>query len=886
MDSEGGAGSSESRGSHPTLADAVAGGDNCTMPVAYTDHVARGTGRDAAAGGGRRVTVCRGAVLVTLRIAWAVVVVLALAPSVASFAELTARPSLSVLLESGIFAFDPGLARSLAEVGFGRDLLLHFDLGFRAVGMAVFSITAMVIFVRKSDDWMTGLASAMLLLVGAAWFAPFGALEPGSVVDAMADITGANRPFTVEFGGTLAGAAMILFLTLFPDGRFVPRWSRYLAVLGAAAPPLWAITQGSPLHPPSWPEPAQHTLVAAVLGGALYAQAYRYLAVSDATRRQQTKLVLAALAIITACPLLLLLTASGLSSGVGGLAVVTPRVEAVYNLMLLSILGAALLLLPLSIAVSVLRYRLWDIDLFINRTIAYGAVTAVLGAAYFGVVAAVGAVASGSTVTVATATLTVALLFQPVRTRIQDVLDRRFDRQRYDAARALEAFAARLRREIDLESLARELLRVVEETMRPTGVSLWIPQVTEAGAAATDRMERVAFRVAGAERVRGADFADIDLHTGDVDALSSSSGPIDLDALAEPPKALEALRAVKVKLVVPLVGQGEVIGMLNLGPRLSESDYSSGDLRLLAMLADHAAAALRVALLVKEHESEMRARERIDNEMRVARLIQQSFLPRTLPRLEGWEVFAQYLPARDVGGDLYDLTTLPDGRLLVVAGDVSGKGVPAALVMATTRTLIRSEATRAAGPGELLSAVNEQLYLDTPAAVFVTCMCAIIDPATGRIVIANAGHNIPYVRMPSDVAELKATGMPLGLMPGSRYDERTAELPAGSCLVIHSDGLAEAHGAGGEMFGFERVRRLVAACRDPARMIETLLVALASFTGPSWEQEDDITLLVLHRRGLGAGRAPGVTTSEVEPAAETGRRPEPDRPPLVAGGDS
>ena len=144
-----------------------------------------------------------------------------------------------------------------------------------------------------------------------------------------------------------------------------------------------------------------------------------------------------------------------------------------------------------------------------------------------------------------------------------------------------------------------------------------------------------------------------------------------------------------MKLAVPLVSQGELIGVLNLGPRLSEQEYSSDDRKLLDNLAAQAAPALRVGQLVREQQAEAVTRQRYEQELQIARLIQQNFLPKQLPELDGWEIAAFYRPAREVGGDFYDFIPLPDGRFGFVVGDVTDKGVPAALVMSATRTILR-----------------------------------------------------------------------------------------------------------------------------------------------------------------------------------------------------
>ncbi|MDQ6751081.1 MAG: GAF domain-containing protein, partial [Actinomycetota bacterium] len=163
--------------------------------------------------------------------------------------------------------------------------------------------------------------------------------------------------------------------------------------------------------------------------------------------------------------------------------------------------------------------------------------------------------------------------------------------------------------------------------------------------------------------------------------LQSASEPVDVQALELDSPALDELREAGVKLAVPLVSQGELIGVLNLGPRLSEQDYSSDDRELLDNLAAQAAPALRVGQLVREQEAEAATRQRFEQELEVARLIQQNFLPKELPELAGWHVAAYYRPAREVGGDFYDVIPLPDGRVGFVIGDVTDKGVPAALVM-------------------------------------------------------------------------------------------------------------------------------------------------------------------------------------------------------------
>jgi serine phosphatase RsbU (regulator of sigma subunit) len=333
--------------------------------------------------------------------------------------------------------------------------------------------------------------------------------------------------------------------------------------------------------------------------------------------------------------------------------------------------------------------------------------------------------------------------------------------------------------------------------------------------------------------------------------LADASGVVEIEKLDLDSPALREMKAADVKLVVPLVSQGELIGLLNLGPRLSQQEYSADDRKLLSDLSTQTAPAVRVAQLVRQQQQEAQERERIEQELRIARLIQQTLLPKTLPQLRSYDVAAYYQPAREVGGDFYDFMELDDGRLGVVVGDVTDKGVPAALVMATTRTMLRASAQRLFSPGEVLRRANDALVTDIPPNMFITCLYAILEPESGRLVYANAGHDLPYRRTRESTAaeELRATGMPLGLMPGMSYEEKEITLEGGESVLFYSDGLVEAHDpTTREMFGFPRLQGLVGTHREGgSSLIGFLLSELTRFTGEGWEQEDDITLVTLER---------------------------------------
>ena len=245
---------------------------------------------------------------------------------------------------------------------------------------------------------------------------------------------------------------------------------------------------------------------------------------------------------------------------------------------------------------------------------------------------------------------------------------------------------------------------------------------------------------------------------------------------------------------------------------------------------------------------EIRERERIEQDLEVARSIQQASLPKEVPTLVGWQISPYSQPAREVGGDFYEFFELEDGRVGFAVGDATGKGVPAALVMTATCAFLGGVATASgsSSPGEILARVNEAVLARIPPNMFVTCFFGVLDPKSGHFTYANAGHNLPCCCREGAATDLSARGMPLGLMPGMSYEENETVLKAGESVLFYTDGLVEAHNPMGEMFGTPRLRSLLTEYPTDARVLNALLLEeLERFTGEEWEQEDDITLLTL-----------------------------------------
>ncbi|HEX5688687.1 MAG TPA: PP2C family protein-serine/threonine phosphatase [Roseiflexaceae bacterium] len=241
-----------------------------------------------------------------------------------------------------------------------------------------------------------------------------------------------------------------------------------------------------------------------------------------------------------------------------------------------------------------------------------------------------------------------------------------------------------------------------------------------------------------------------------------------------------------------------------------------------------------------------RRQAELEQDLLMARDIQQGLLLEAVPRLPGWEISAMSLPARDLGGDLYDFLPLADGWHGIMIGDVSGKGLPAALRMAVTRTVFRHEARRGADPAVTLAAVNNGVLSEIPQGM-VTMVYVMLNTGNGCLRIANAGHNYPIV-LNGHIHEVELTGLPLGVIGGSEYDELSGGLRHGDTVLLYTDGVIEATNPRGEIFGYDRLVAVLHANNilKPRALLSVLLHELRAWS--DGEQTDDITMVIVRRR--------------------------------------
>ncbi len=720
----------------------------------------------------------------------------------AAFVAHFSGESVRLLVDQGPLSLQPTVAQEL-ELFFDGSLVRNGQVLIHLVGALLFWGIGLVILLRARHAPMRVTASFTLLLLGAALFAPMSALDGDW--QAAAEFIGTLRPGPVLWRSA-AGLALLYFAVLFPDARPLGRiWMAVLAGFTLHVG-LWAVFPGTALDPREWPAAAAVSWTVLPALGAVAALVTRFVR-SPIEMRPQIRLVVIAFAATMATILVFWALQPRLEEGLLGLVLATERLEALHDLNLLILLTLSLLLIPVAVGISLVRYRLWDVELLVNRALVYGALTAMVAMVFLVGVVGLGSVLAGTVgggrgVAGVITGVVLVLVFQPVRRRVQSTVDRRFYRQKYDAERAVDHFTREVGELVRPLSVAAAVGALIRQTVQPT--DCWVVLEAPEGPAVLGPVERAA-------------------------APDTTSWP------------------QGASLMVPLIAQGRPVGAIFLGDRRSATPYTTLDRRLLERISAAAAPSVRVGQLVEEQERLAVERARLDGELAVARTIQRDLLPRELPEISGWRFAARYESSREVGGDYYDVIPLEDGRLGLLVADVSGKGVPASLVMASCRAVVRSIAATVEDPAELLRRVNARLSEDMTASMFVTCFYAVLDPAAATLSFANAGHPLPVMRTATgDFEELRATGMPFGWMADAAYDTVTRHLEPGSMVVIASDGVIEARDRAGEFWGTGRFAGAVAASAGP-EVVDEILAALRAYCSPATDLGDDVTLLAVVR---------------------------------------
>lgn len=447
------------------------------------------------------------------------------------------------------------------------------------------------------------------------------------------------------------------------------------------------------------------------------------------------------------------------------------------------------------------------------------------------------------------AVVAVVVLVRRRTRRVMLAIDQRFFRDAYDEEKVLTELGDRVRTMLEVGPLLETVCSRLAESMHVATVAVFTE--SEGG-----------FVLAHALGLRGDASAGLPRGSGIAAALDAAGAPLAVypedpgswmnDGGGLPAVERRWLGGLGAQLLLPLRAMGELLGIVALGPKLSEQPYSRGDLRLLRNVATHAGLALANGRLSAALAADSARRARLDREIEIAREVQQGLLPRRVPAVAGIDCAGACRPASGVGGDYYDFIDLPEGRLGIAIGDVSGKGIPAALLMASLRASLRSQTLMGEDDlGRLMGRVNHLVHEAAPENRYATFFYARYDPATRRLDYVNAGHNPPMLLRQGasgcvEVLRLSEGGMVVGLMRDAEFRSASVVLHPGDLLVAFTDGISEAMNAEEEEWG---EARLLEAASSPTglpanEVVARALTAADSFTAGAPEH-DDMTLVVV-----------------------------------------
>lgn len=516
------------------------------------------------------------------------------------------------------------------------------------------------------------------------------------------------------------------------------------------------------------------------------------------------------------------------------------------------------LFFPIAIAYAIAKHNLFDVDVYIKRTVGFAIMTIIVGMTYFSVQTIMDRVIlrpilgeSAEKVYPIIFALLVVFLFNPVNRKVQEGVDRLFYRKRYDYKATIASVTNALTSLLDFDEIIKKVIGTVRNEMF----------IDTAGVIVLDPKKQACqtFFIGDGPNNTKDQARDIPCSYDDplIALLSKEKRLITRYDIAEDPKYKDMQGAcgkrfqeIEATIAIPLIYQDKLTGLLALGNKKSGHFYTREDIDLLTTLASQGTIAIENAKLFKEHLE----KGRMEEELKIAHDIQLSMLPDKAPEIEGFKIAAKSIPAREVGGDFYDFIEVHvDGtnkRLGIVIGDVSGKGVSAALMMAASRSIYRVLADAHPSVEDLMSMGNRLLNRDIKKGMFVALLYAELNPEGKILTLSNAGQTKPVIcpgdrSMPSFI-DTDGDTFPLGIIGDCDYQEKQVPLKEGDTLVFYTDGVVEAMNSKEEMYGFDRLLTSTEEGRglDAEAMLEKLMNDISNFVG-GVEQHDDLTMVVV-----------------------------------------
>ena len=505
-----------------------------------------------------------------------------------------------------------------------------------------------------------------------------------------------------------------------------------------------------------------------------------------------------------------------------------------------------LVVVPAFFGYAIFRYRLMDVDVVIRRSLIYGTVTASLAAIYLVSVYGIGTLvnyffgAQDSQLLIVVSLIVVAFVFDPVKQRFQNWIDRIFFHERYDYQQALLEFTQELPRLMEMEHILNSIVSRLSSTMHIEKISVFICGEKEGCNSASQNLDQL-----------DCLFSDGD-HTL-MALLQKTRKPVDLHLLDDEydntdirEEEKQKLMHAKVVLSVPMFLQDRLVGFINVGQKMSGKVYSQEDINLLATVAGQAAIAIENSRLHKSEIDQQRVKEELD----LARKIQQGLFPKANPEISGLEIAGISVPALSVGGDYYDFIQLSPNKILAVVADVSGKGMSAALYMSKVQGMVQLAAHIYKTPKEMLININRRIFDGMDRRSFITMILALFDMKKKEVRICRAGHNKALYSTDGRIQFLEGGGIGLGLERGPVFEDTIEEvripIKPNSFFLFYTDGVTEAMNDKKQQLGEIAIVDLLKAKRHlSAESIQhAILTKVEKFRG-SAEQHDDVTMVVV-----------------------------------------
>jgi len=500
-------------------------------------------------------------------------------------------------------------------------------------------------------------------------------------------------------------------------------------------------------------------------------------------------------------------------------------------------------LIPLSFGYSIFKYRLMDIKLFLRKSLIYGIITATIAAIYVLLVFGAGKLlgnffGDGQSAPISIlAIIVIAFIFDPLKRLVQDYIDRFFYREKSDYQKVILDFTKNLPTHLNQDYILNSVADTIYSVMHINKIAVVL--FNENGNKYVSRnIPEIYLRFNGQ-------------YNGLKSFLEKNKEPQSISVLKEEyiqnldKKDLEYISESGIEFTVPVMFHEKLIGLINTGKKLSEKEYSQQDINLLMMVANQTAIAVENSRLYDKE----RSLYQMQHELELASQIQMEWLPKSDPEIEGYDICGITKPAKTVGGDYFDYITIDNNKIAICLGDVSGKGLHAALLMANLQAILRTQTPFTASSAESVEHTNKLLYSRTTDNMFVTLFYSVLDINKSVLHYSNAGHNYPILfKNSGEFVELKTGGVVLGIDPDSIYIQDKILLEKNDILMIYSDGITDQFNPLGTMFGESRLISLVNNNKHlKASQISELIFYRISEFKENMESDDDMTLIILKK---------------------------------------